>query len=347
MKTKGVNAGLVFGIILAVAIGGILAGVVLFGGESPLAGGGLTTTEVIVQPDSAYTATINGFDNAADTRVEIYSDLFVLNQDGAIVIGDGVGVNSTSVAFNDVISVYPSGADYYCDPTLDALINRNPTIVAVECYTPAAETSLSVELFDSDMDTLNIASNGSDECNYNITLGEDQTEVFYSKLTNEDSDSVYQLGAVCGFRGGDISEMELKALEINGDARTMVEMPVMPKEIDDAAWLLQNDSKVDQTGSWDVCYVPADGMPIVLEEWDECVTRWTVTSDDDPTENTGDIFGVGHFDQSWNLDKNSEAYTGIDDGTDDGDVGEMAAIDEGDDLITPNDLNICASVEAL
>jgi hypothetical protein len=331
----------VIAVIGVVALLGVLmaAGILSLGPKAGGAGAEAGGTTVIT--DDSATLTIDSFDMAADTETEISSPVItVIDQAGTKLINDAAN-DSTSCNKGDVLGIWGTGTAYYCEPTSGVSIAKTNERARMECGDGAAEASMSVKIYDEENNVLTADDDAENEADYSVTLGADEVKTLYVKITNNDDNSWYWLGAICTFSGGDIDDFEV--------TDSNWEEMLMPKEVDDATWSLDNDTATAFTGDWDHCYKPVGSAYLVLEEYDNTgMIQLKVTADStNPAANTGDNFGLVTLDYSYNVGKDGKIYSGVDDGSDNEDVGNMGTVDEGAELLDPQDLDITASVEGL
>lgn len=337
-------------LVLGVAVLGIVVLLAMMMGAIPSAtpsGAGSETIQV--STDNTATLNVNGYDLSADSKTEVYPIYTIVDQDGNIIIDDAV-TNSTTVARDLVgnpsaVSIYGTGTTYYCDAIIGQVIDDDPEYSNVDCYTGSAESSMSMTMFTDKGIGLTADDNATNEADYSVSLGSDEIAILYAELQNADSDSRYQLGAVCTFIDGDIDDYEV--IDDSQRGNYWVEIP-LPKEVKDAVPLLKNDSGTDMAGDWSHCYKPRDSAFITLDEYETIYIKTKVTAGNtNPALNTGDNFGILAVDYSFDGNAEGVVTGGIDDFTVAQDIGNMGVIDEGTELVDAFGLDIVASVEGL
>jgi hypothetical protein len=289
----------------------------------------------------AATVTLNAYDKAADTETEVYPTWTVVDDaNGNKVVNDGAANSTTLLVVGDTLNAYGTGTTYYCpEPVIGFEVDKVQKTVNLDCYTAATDSTMSLKIYDDSMDELTADDNASNEADYSLALGSSEEQVLYIKLSNDDSDSAYPLGAFCTYASGNTDDFEI----VDSDYE---EIP-LPEEVDDATPTVANDAATDKTGDYKHCYKPVSGDYLLLEEWEDTgfVKAKVTAGSTEPAANAGDNFGVIAIDHSWNVFADGSVQGGIHDGTDDEDVGNMGAIDEGTELADAFGKDIVACVE--
>lgn len=282
------------------------------GKASSLSGLGLTAEEkaaqakeqgapIILDSRTGVAATIypDFYDKEADTKTQVYPNTMWVRDEADNTIVNGVEANSTSSVKGAVLSFYVGGSDYYGFDYGDKSIQTEAPTFNFDVATVAAETSLASKAFDSDNVALTADDNADNTADYSLAAGANQEQTVYLKLTNNDDNSMFRLGAIATFGQGDCDEIEIK------DAGWVKYTGSMPKQLKDASLSVANDTATAFTSTgYDNIYVPADGKPMDLSEFDEVKVKAVIhAGSSNPTANTGDNCGVLFIDSSYEDDK--------------------------------------------
>lgn len=151
----------------------------------------------------AATVTFKCYDMEADNpfSAEIACPAGIYNADTGALL-QSVNSYQTTADFTDTVvgqslNLYGGNtSNYYVDNILGIDVTDTKMVVEVSGHTFAAESSMATIAYDSDGTVLDAAANAT-EANYNLTLGIGQEKVISVKLTNEDTDSLFKLYAVC------------------------------------------------------------------------------------------------------------------------------------------------------
>jgi len=284
----------------------------------------------------AATIYINAYDKEDYSLGEVYPNYYVVDSAGNFIV-DGVNANSANSVVGEVLSFYgKDDGTYYVDPKLNWKVPNEAPTVNLDAHTSMAEAGGVVTGYDRTGSATLTADDDADNTNdYSMTLGANQEETFFLELQNTDSESLYQVGAICVFWNNDIAEVTVES-----DGWTKVDMP---KSIRDASISIANDAGTAFTMDYDQCYVPS--KPIQLHEWDRLKVEFKVKAGtNNPSANAGDSFGAIFLDSGYYKGSDGKVY--LDFYTHDNEESTSAVgIDETE--ASPQGLQIGAAIEGL
>jgi len=310
----------IFGVVL-LAIFGITTG--MFGGIIPTAAFGpaaitpvttapatttitLSSCQQSVSPDilgSASTVYANAYNLESNTPYSASVDThwYIIKSDGTVQsFGDSTAATASGFSVGDVISIRGgnSTAGYYLEPKDNICLTGQSFPLNMEAHATATGQQVDIIGYDSTSATaLSGGTNASQE-DYDITLGADQSDIFYLRLRVNTTNVAFQLSGLATISANDISEV--KPASGQGFSKSVV-----PKFLDTPITLddsVGGQASTNITGGFEDLYVLSN--PVMLHEWDEVKYKFEITAGaTDPANNedpsASDVAVVCFFDGSW------------------------------------------------
>ena len=260
------------------------------------------------------TLNVDFYDVEPASEVQVYDPKYwAFNSAGTKII-NAANDTSFSSTKGEVVTIRvgdtTTGSNvWYGEPYELLDINTEAPTYRFNVHKAAVETSLTVKIYDTDNNELTAAGTGT-TADYNYSIGVDADKKLYVKLTNEDPDSLFRLGAACTFENGDADDYKIT------DSR-FVSAEKIPKQLKDAALSLNFTSSGATNASFtafDLCYVPkkTETNPngyFDMHEWDEIKLDTVIEASlTEPTGATGDIVGIAFFDTSYEDGKDGKIY---------------------------------------
>jgi len=255
------------------------------GGQAPPADGGGT---IIVDNNigDAATVTTNVYDAQANSQTEIAVTLYAYLTSGVKLVNGVASTTDISTAVvGDTLLLSGGDATYYMDEKTGVSVSKGTQVVDMVGHTAAAETSLAVTGYDSDMNTL--TAGGVAQCDYNVTLGADADKTYYFKLANQDADSLFRGGAICTFSYNSTSAEDFTVID------SRFEKATLPKQMDDSGitvYRSDGGGTTTKTG-YDYCYKFKEKM-YDLSEWQEITVKTLFESGSTDPVNGNSGFGL-------------------------------------------------------
>ena len=259
------------------------------------------------------TLTINNYDRESNTPYSSTVDalIYVYKNGEFIESTDTIAAKEiTKVTVGDVVDIYGGNASYYVDYK-SICIDREEKSVELDSHAAAAESNLQITAYD-DTGTTELSSPSgtysSDQEDYELSIGADGEETFYTKLKVNSANKAFNLMGVAAKTYEGVADT-IDNLELVGNdmGLSFTSKPV-PKFLANTVISLNDSTTTSNTTDGHNLYWELS-EPVLLREWETIKLQWSVEAggtdpeeDDDAAPTSESLVIIQFVDAVWQRD---------------------------------------------
>lgn len=242
--------------------------------------------------------TFNGYDLESDSpyaataaaTINVYRNGYHVNQ---TTTG---GLSLSNIVVGDAINIYGNDSTYYVQPVEGRCMLQQADTIDVKLHMIATQYNLQVVCYDDTGATELSGPTASNQEDYDIVLGSDESKLFYCKYGVNSTNQALNLGGIAFITLNDIKE----CYPATGQGFTLQRVP---KFLDATVYLTSTDSNTtNTTGGYEALYVL--DTPVMLHEWDTVKYRFVIkagstnpATSNEPSQS--DVCIMQFLDKSW------------------------------------------------